>query len=63
MPRFIAVLLAGLLAFALGGSSCNGYSAPSEQHAAPPTQPRMSDDINIGYQGVAPPQTQAIPRR
>ncbi|MCJ1887141.1 hypothetical protein LNN38_19930 [Pseudomonas sp. LA21] len=63
MRRFIAVLLAGVLAFALGGSSCSGQGQPSEHNVAPPPKPQMSDEINIGYQGIAPQQVQAIPRR
>jgi len=65
MPKLIVVLLAGVLAVALDGSSCSGYGGPGEHHAAPapPTMPRMSDDLTIGNLGIDPQQTQTIPRR
>ena len=58
MPRFIAALLAGVLAIALGGSSCGSHSGPGDHNATPPPKPQMSDDINIGDQGIDPRRIQ-----
>ncbi|MEE9102680.1 MULTISPECIES: hypothetical protein [Pseudomonas] len=58
MPRFIALLLAGVLALALGGSSCSGHSGPADHNVAPPPKPQMSDDINIGDRGIDPQRIQ-----
>lgn len=58
MPRFIALLLAGVLALALGGSSCGGHSGPADHNVAPPPKPQMSDDINIGDRGIDPQRIQ-----
>ncbi|WP_207886244.1 hypothetical protein [Pseudomonas sp. 30_B] len=63
MRGFIALLLAGVLAVALGGSSCSGHNGPAEHNVAPPPKPQMTDDINIGYRGIDPQQVQVIPRR